>query len=190
MERGKLIVVSAPSGCGKGTILGEVLKDDRFYYSVSVTTRDPRTGEVDGVHYHFKTREEFEALIAEDAFLEYAEYCENYYGTLIAPIEEHLAQGKHVILEIEVKGAELVRKLRPDAAFLFIAPPSVEVLQERLEKRGTEAPEVIAARVAQAKEELTHAGEYDYVIVNDVLDDAIQDFKSIIRAEELKKKEN
>lgn len=188
-EKGLLIVVSAPSGCGKGTILGEILKDDRFYYSVSATTRQPREGEVDGVNYRFMTAEQFEAYIEEDAFLEHAIYNKNHYGTLRAPIVENRAAGKHVILEIEVKGAAQIRALCPDAMFIFITPPSIEVLRERLINRGTEKPEVIEERVAIAEEEMKHAGEYDYVIINDKLEEAIADFKSIIRAEECRTKE-
>ncbi len=186
MEKGLLIVVSAPSGCGKGTILGEVLKDPHYYYSVSATTRQPREGEIDGTHYRFMTREQFEALIGEQAFLEHAEYCKNYYGTLRAPIEENRALGRNVILEIEVQGAMQIRALCPDAVFVFIAPPSMEVLRERLTNRGTEEPDVIAERVAQAEEEMTHKNDYDYVVVNDVLSEAIADFKAIVRAEECK----
>lgn len=188
MQKGLMFVVSAPSGCGKGTILGEILKDPRFYYSVSATTRAPREGEENGVHYFFKSREEFETLIAEDAMLEYAEYCQNYYGTMKAPITENLEKGRHVILEIEVQGAMQVRKLCPDAVFIFIAPPCLGTLEERLLKRGTEKPEVIAERVAQAERELSFAKQYDYVVVNDVLDEAIADFKAVVRAEECKSK--
>ena len=174
MKQGRLIVVSAPSGCGKGTILGRVLEDkERFYYSVSCTTRAPRAGEIDGVHYHFLTRERFEALIAEDAFLEHAEYNHNYYGTLRAPIDEHMAAGQDVILEIEVKGASQIRALRPDASLIFIVPPSIDVLRERL-------------IVALAAEELQYAPDYDYVVVNDDLDTAIADFCAVVRAVELK----
>lgn len=187
MERGKLIVVSAPSGCGKGTILGRVLADkERFYYSVSATTRKPREGEVDGVHYHFLTREDFELKIGEDAFLEYAQFCDNYYGTPLAPIEEHLAQGQDVILEIEVQGAMQIRKKRPDANFIFIAPPSLEVVRERLIGRGTETMEVIEQRLKQAEEELTLRDQYDYCVVNDDLDTAVADFLAVIRAIELR----
>ncbi len=184
MEKGILFVVSAPSGCGKGTILGEVLKDPRFYYSVSATTRAPRPGEENGVHYFFKSREEFESLIAEGAFLEHAPYCDNYYGTLSAPIEENLNAGRHVILEIEVQGAMQVREKRPDAVFIFIAPPSIEVLRERLVNRGTETLDVIEKRVSEAETELGYAGQYDYTVINDVLDEAVADFRTIIRAEE------
>ena len=184
MEKGILFVVSAPSGCGKGTILGEVLKDPRFYYSVSATTRAPRPGEENGVHYFFKSREEFESLIAEGAFLEHATYCDNYYGTLSAPIEENLNAGRHVILEIEVQGTMQVRERRPDAVFIFIAPPSIEVLRERLVNRGTETLDVIEKRVSEAETELGYAGQYDYTVINDVLDEAVADFRTIIRAEE------
>ena len=186
MKRGKLIVVSAPSGCGKGTILGQVMKDGRYYYSVSATTRRPREGEQDGVHYRFLERAEFERLVAEGAFLEHAEFCGNCYGTLTAPIESHLAQGQHVILEIEVQGAMQIRSQRPDAVFVFIAPPSLETLRERLTNRGTETAEVIAERVAQAERELALMPQYDYCVVNDVLEDAVADFRAIVRAVELK----
>ncbi len=186
MERGKLFVVSAPSGCGKGTILAEILKDEKYYYSVSATTRAPREAEVEGKHYHFLKRDVFEAKIAQGEFLEHAIFCDNHYGTLIAPIEENLARGKHVILEIEVQGAMQVKALRPDAVFLFIAPPSIKTLHERLVTRGTEEMDVINQRVAQAAEELKCASQYHYTVVNDVLADAIADFKAIVRAEELK----
>ena len=186
MEKGKLIVVSAPSGCGKGTIIGEALKDPKYYYSVSCTTRAPRPGEVNGVNYNFITKEQFEALIAEGAFLEHAEYVDNYYGTLLAPIEENLAKGKDVLLEIEVKGAEQIRSLRPDASLIFIVPPSLEVLRERLTSRGTEDAETIEKRVAQAEQEIAYRDRYDYCLVNDKLEDAVADFMAIVRAIELK----
>ncbi len=184
MKKGILILVSAPSGCGKGTILAEILKDPGYYYSVSATTRAPRTGEEDGRHYHFLTRQQFETLIAEDGMLEYAEYLNNYYGTPLPPIEEHLAKGEHVILEIEVQGALQVMKKRPDAVSVFIKPPSIDALRERLLHRGTESAEVIEERVAQAERELKKAEQYRYNIVNDVLEDAIADFRAIVRAEE------
>ncbi|MBR4318968.1 MAG: guanylate kinase [Oscillospiraceae bacterium] len=186
MKKGMLFVVSAPSGCGKGTILAQVLKDEKFYYSVSATTRKPRDGEKNGVNYLFLQIQEFEKLVSENAFLEYAQYCDNYYGTLKAPIEEHRNQGKHVIIEIEVQGAMQIRKLCPDAKFIFIAPPSLEIVRQRLESRGTEDAETIEKRIQQAKEELRFSNQYDYCIVNDVLSEAIADFKSVVRAEELK----
>lgn len=187
MERGRLIVVSAPSGCGKGTILGRVLTDEkRFYYSVSATTRKPREGEINGIHYHFLTRDDFEQKIKENAFLEYAQFCDNYYGTPLAPIEEHLAQGQDVILEIEVQGAMQIREKRPDAHFIFIAPPSLEVVRERLIGRGTEPIEVIEQRLAQAEHELTYCKQYDYRVVNDDLETAVADFLAVVRAVELR----
>ena len=187
-NKGLLLVVSAPSGCGKGTILGEILKDDSFYYSISATTRAPREGEQDGVNYHFITKEEFEQRIAQGGMLEYAQYCGNYYGTPKKEVEQMRDAGRDVILEIEVEGAMKVRALCPDAVFLFIAPPSVEELRRRLNKRGTEAAEVIEERVSQASRELSYANRYDYIIVNGELEKAIQDFRAVVRAEKLRTK--
>lgn len=187
-NKGLLLVVSAPSGCGKGTILGEILKDDSFYYSISATTRAPREGEQDGVNYHFITKEEFEQRIAQGGMLEYAQYCGNYYGTPKKEVEQMRDAGRDVILEIEVEGAMKVRALCPDAVFLFIAPPSVEELRRRLNKRGTEAAEVIKERVSQASRELSYANRYDYIIVNGELEKAIQDFRTVVRAEKLRTK--
>ena len=186
MNKGILIVVSAPSGCGKGTILAEVMKDEKFYYSVSATTRSPRPGETDGVNYHFLGREQFEELIKTGGMLEYAEYCGNYYGTPRDKVLEKINEGKHVILEIEVQGAMQIREKCPEAVFVFIAPPSVAELRNRLEKRGTETPEVINQRVSEAAQEISFAYRYDYVVVNNILEDAVNDFISVIRAEELK----
>ena len=187
-NKGLLLVVSAPSGCGKGTILGEILKDDSFYYSISATTRAPREGEQDRVNYHFITKEEFEQRIAQGGMLEYAQYCGNYYGTPKKEVEQMREAGRDVILEIEVEGAMKVRALCPDAVFLFIAPPSVEELRRRLNKRGTEAAEVIEERVSQAARELSYADRYDYIIVNGELEKAIQDFRTVVRAEKLRTK--
>ncbi len=186
MNKGILIVVSAPSGCGKGTILAEVMKDEKFYYSVSATTRSPRPGETDGVNYHFLGREQFEELIKTGGMLEYAEYCGNYYGTPRDKVLEKINEGKNVILEIEVQGAMQIREKCPEAVFVFIAPPSVAELRNRLEKRGTETPEVINQRVSEAAQEISFAYRYDYVVVNNILEDAVNDFISVIRAEELK----
>ena len=186
MNKGIRIVVSAPSGCGKGTILAEVMKDEKFYYSVSATTRSPRPGETDGVNYHFLGREQFEELIKTGGMLEYAEYCGNYYGTPRDKVLEKINEGKNVILEIEVQGAMQIREKCPEAVFVFIAPPSVAELRNRLEKRGTETPEVINQRVSEATQEISFAYRYDYVVVNNILEDAVNDFISVIRAEELK----
>ena len=185
MSKGLLIVVSAPSGCGKGTLLAEVLKNDNFYYSVSATTRAPREGEVNGVNYHFTSKEDFEKLIASGGVLEYAQYCGNYYGTPKNAVEDKLAEGKDVILEIEVQGAMKIKQSCPEAVFVFILPPSVETLKERLEKRGTETADVIAKRVAEARGEIEKAYKYDYVIVNDDLDTAVSEFIKAVEAEKL-----
>ncbi|MGN0612771.1 MAG: guanylate kinase [Porcipelethomonas sp.] len=185
-NRGRMIVVSAPSGCGKGTILAEILKDDSFYYSVSATTRKPREGEIDGVNYHFISNEEFEKLIAEGGMLEYAKYCDNYYGTPRKILEEKMDEGIDVILEIEVQGAMKVREKCPDAVFIFIVPPSVAELERRLRKRGTETDDVIAKRVAQAAGEIGLAENYDYIVVNAALEDAVEDFKTVVKAEKMK----
>ncbi len=186
MNKGRLIVFSAPSGCGKGTMLAEILKDNSFRCSVSTTTRQPREGEIDGVNYFFISKEEFEQKISNDEFLEHAEYCENFYGTLKTEVDSYLEKGVNVILEIEVQGAMKVRELRPDALFVFIAPPSVNELRRRLNKRGTETQEVIEKRVAAAVTELPYMDKYDYIIVNDALEDAVSDFFSVIRSEKLK----
>ncbi len=186
MNKGRLIVLSAPSGCGKGTILAEVFKDKSFALSVSATTRAPREGEVDGVNYHFLTREDFEHRIADGKFIEYAEYCDNLYGTLMSEVDDRLEQGLNVVLEIETKGAMKVREKRPDAIFIFVLPPSVAELRRRLKKRGTETDDVIEKRVSQAAWEIEQAPKYDYVIVNDALEDAVSDFFAVMRAEKLK----
>ncbi len=188
MNRGLLIVVSAPSGCGKGTLLAEILKDNDYYYSVSATTRSPREGEVDGVNYHFATREEFEDLIKSDGMLEYAQYCGNYYGTPKKEVEKKLSEGKNVILEIEVQGAMQVKEIAPEGVFVFILPPSVSELKKRLLKRGTEEISVIEKRVSEAVGEIKYAEKYDYVIVNDDLSKAVDDFKMVISAEKMRTK--
>lgn len=186
MNKGRLIVFSAPSGCGKGTMLAEILKNKNFRTAVSATTRDPREGEVNGVSYHFLSRDDFDKKINENAFLEHAEYCKNCYGTLKSEVDPYLEQGIDVILEIEVQGAMKIREIRPDALFIFIAPPSVKELRRRLKKRGTESDEVIEERFSKASGEIELAVNYDYVIVNDALEDALSDFFAVVRAEKLK----
>jgi guanylate kinase len=167
-------------------MLAEILKNEDFCCAVSATTRQPRTGDVDGVNYYFMSREEFEKKISENAFLEYAEYCGNYYGTLVEEVDSYLNAGKNVILEIEVQGAMKIKSLRPDTLMIFVVPPSIGELRRRLNKRGTEIPEVIERRVAAASEEISKAVNYDYIIVNDGLEEAVEDFFTVVKAERLK----
>ncbi len=188
MNKGLLFVVSGPSGCGKGTLLAEILKNDNIFYSVSATTRNPRPGETDGVNYHFLTKEKFEELISQNGMLEYAEYCGNYYGTPRKPVEDMLAEGKHVILEIEVQGAMKIMEKCPEAVFVFILPPSLKELCRRLHKRGTETEETIEKRLGEAEGEIKQAYKYDYTLINGELSKAVDDMKAIIRAEELNAK--
>ncbi len=183
MNKGTLYVLSAPSGCGKGTVLGELFKrTDNVFYSVSATTRAPREGEVDGVNYYFVTKERFLELVRNDGMLEYATFVDNYYGTPKAPIEEKLAEGKDVILEIETAGAMMVKAVCPEAVLIFMLPPSIEELAHRLEGRGTETEEVIQKRVTQAYREIRLANNYDYVFVNDNLSDAVDDLMMIMKS--------
>ncbi len=186
-KRGMLIILSGPSGCGKGTVLKALLqKRQDMVVSVSVTTRAPRPGEEDGVHYFFRTREEFERMIADNELLEYAEYNGNYYGTPLPPIDAWLDEGKNVVLEIEVQGAEKVMHKLPDAVSMFIVPPSAAVLEERLRGRGTETEEVILGRLAAAKREFAAAKLYQYIVCNDVVDNAVEQIETILKAESMR----
>lgn len=186
MNKGLLFVVSAPSGCGKGTVLAEILKNEKFYYSVSSTTRKPRNGEINGVDYNFITDEQFKSLISSNDMLEYAEYCGNFYGTPKSMVDKMRCLGKNVILEIDVQGAMNIKKNCSDAILIFIMPPSIDELERRLRKRGTETDEVIKRRITKAIEEISSAHNYDYVLVNNELEKAVEDFKSVISAEEHK----
>ena len=184
MDKGILIVVSAPAGCGKDTILGEALAaNGNLFYSVSATSRAMRPGETDGVSYHFRTREQFEKMIADGELLEYTQYCGNYYGPPKKAVEDMLAAGKDVILKIEVEGAANVKRIFPDCVMIFILPPSFEELNRRLHKRGTEDEETILRRIETAKRELTYAENYDYLIVNGELSEAVGDFLAAVSAE-------
>lgn len=184
MDKGILIVVSAPAGCGKDTILGEALAaNGNLFYSVSATSRAMRPGETDGISYHFRTREQFEKMIADGELLEYTQYCGNYYGTPKKAVEDMLAAGKDVILKIEVEGAANVKRIFPDCVMIFILPPSFEELNRRLHKRGTEDEETILRRIETAKRELTYAENYDYLIVNGELSEAVGDFLAAVSAE-------
>lgn len=186
MNKGLLIVLSGPSGCGKGTMVGEILKRGDCAVSISATTRAPREGEENHVHYHFISKEEFEQRIAEGGFLEYAQYCGNYYGTPLKEVEEMREQGKNVILEIEVQGAFQIKERCPEAVLVFTIPPTMAELRRRLHKRGTETEEVIEKRIARAAEELPLAKRYDYIILNDALEDAVADFGTVLRAESMR----
>lgn len=186
MNKGKLIVFSAPSGCGKGTMIKEIVRKGNYYCSVSATTRKPRNNEKDGVNYYFMTDEEFEKKISENAFLEYAGYCEHYYGTLLTEVDDYLEKGINVILEIEVNGAMNVMEKRPECVSVFVVPPSLKELERRLRKRGTEEDDVIAERIAKATWEISMSSNYDYIILNGELKDAVDDFMALMRAEELK----
>lgn len=184
-ERGLLIVFSGPSGVGKGTVRQEIFStpDHKFEYSVSMTTRAQRPGEVDGKDYFFRSREEFEELIRNGQMLEYAEYVGNYYGTPLTYVNETLDKGIDVFLEIEVQGALQVKKKVPDAVFIFLTPPDLNELQERLVGRGTDSEEVIAQRIERAREEIALMSEYDYAIVNDEVPLAAERVKRVIEAE-------
>lgn len=184
-DRGLLIVFSGPSGVGKGTVRQEIFStpDHKFEYSVSMTTRAQRPGEVDGKDYFFRSREEFEELIRNGQMLEYAEYVGNYYGTPLTYVNETLDKGIDVFLEIEVQGALQVKKKVPDAVFIFLTPPDLNELQERLVGRGTDSEEVIAKRIERAREEIALMSEYDYAIINDEVPLAAERVKRVIEAE-------
>ena len=184
-ERGLLIVFSGPSGVGKGTVRQEIFStpDHKLEYSVSMTTRAQRPGEVDGKDYFFRSREEFEELIRNGQMLEYAEYVGNYYGTPLTYVNETLDKGIDVFLEIEVQGALQVKKKVPDAVFIFLTPPDLNELEERLVGRGTDSEEVIAQRIERAREEIALMSEYDYAIVNDEVPLAAERVKRVIEAE-------
>ena len=184
-NRGILIVLSGFSGAGKGTIMKELMKKYAAHYalSISATTRKPRTGETDGVEYFFKSKDEFEKMIAQEELIEYAKYVDNYYGTPKAYVEEQLAAGKDVILEIEIQGALKVKEKFPDTLLLFVTPPSAEELKNRLVGRGTETMDVIESRLSRAVEEAQGIEAYDYLVVNDVLEDCVEEVHSIISNE-------
>ena len=187
-KRGLLIVLSGPSGVGKGTVRKALfeMEGHNLEYSISMTTRAPRIGEVEGLDYYFVTREEFEEKIKNGQMLEYAEFVNNYYGTPVEEVEKNLAVGNEVVLEIEVQGALQVREKMKDAIFIFIAPPSMKALEDRLNARGTEKPEVIKERVDKAKSEIKLAYKYDYIVVNDEVKNAADRIMAIIRAEHAK----
>ena len=184
MSEGILVAISGFSGAGKGTLMKELLRRyEQYALSISATTRKPRPGEQEGVEYFFKTKEEFEQMIEQDAFIEYARYVDNYYGTPRSYVEEQLARGKDVILEIEIQGALDVKRKRPDTLLLFVTPPNVEELERRLVGRGTETMDVVQSRLARAVEEAKVMKDYDYIVVNDVLEECVSQVHEIIRSQ-------
>lgn len=190
-KEGLLIVVSGFSGAGKGTAMKRLIEKYQSYaLSISVTTRKPREGEVNGREYFFKTVDEFKDMIAGDELIEYAQYVENFYGTPKAYVEEQLKAGKNVILEIEIQGALKIKEKFPDAVLMFIVPPSAQVLKERLVGRGTESIEVVEARLSRAVEEAQGVEAYDYVVVNDDLETCVNDINEIIMSEQKKVAKN
>ena len=191
-SEGELFVISGPSGVGKGVVCKALRRaDDKIRFAVAATTRAPRPGEEHGVSYFFVTREEFEGMIERNELLEYMDvFGMNYYGTPKAYVDKLTNEGIDVILDIDVNGARNVKRQRPEAVSIFILPPSMAALHNRLIGRGTETPEAIARRFGKAKEEISHANEYDYIVVNDSLDTAIADVASIIRAERLRSSKN
>lgn len=183
-SKGILLVISGFAGTGKGTLVHELLeKYDNYALSVSATTRSPRPGEVDGVHYFFKSKEEFEEMIHENRLIEYASYVENYYGTPKEYVQQQLENGKDVILEIEIQGALKIKKQFPDTLLLFMVPPSASVLEERLRGRGTETDEVVRKRLHRAVEEAEFIEQYDYLIVNDDLETCVKETHEIIQSQ-------
>ena len=182
-KKGVLIVISGFSGAGKGTLMKKLTTDyDNYALSISMTTRAPREGEMNGREYFFVTKEEFEDRIANNGMIEYASYCDNFYGTPKAYVEEQLDNGKDVILEIEIQGAHIVKEIYPDAILMFVMPPSAEELYRRLKGRGTDSDEVIAKRMARAVEESEGIDTYDYIVINDKLEDCIAQINTIVEA--------
>lgn len=188
MTKGIMAVVSGPSGVGKGTICSYLAeKYDDFFLSVSVTSRAPRSNETDGIHYYFKTQEEFDSMIKNDELLEYAGYVGKSYGTPKAPCIEHINKGENVILEIEVQGGMKVKEKEPKTVMIFVAPPSIEELELRLRGRNTESEELIKQRLSRAKDELLLMKDYDYIVVNNSVEETAKQIHSIIVAERYKK---
>ena len=187
MRQGKTFIICGPSGVGKGTVVARLMASDpTLYFSVSATTREPRPGEIDGKHYHFLTREQFDEWVKEDAFLEYAEYVGNNYGTPKKFIDKAMAQGRDVILDIEIQGANQVYAKRPDIIRIYVAPPSWTELERRLIGRGTEDMDKVRSRLERGKQEFLAAKEFDYFVINDTVDRAVEEITAIMCAEHCK----
>ncbi|KXL51726.1 guanylate kinase [Anaerotignum neopropionicum] len=185
-KQGILLIISGPSGSGKGTVVEQLCKKENFSLSISATTRAPREYEKDGVHYFFHTKEDFLLMQEHKELLEWAEFCGNYYGTPRKYVVEQLLQGKNVILEIEVQGALQVKKIYPDGVLVFLMPPNLEELGKRLTNRGTEDKNTINRRIHRALEEMELVEEYDYVVINDTIEEATEDLFAIVQAERMK----
>lgn len=189
MRKGHIFVISGPSGVGKGTVVKKLLEENHnFHFSVSATTRKIRPNEIDGVHYYFISKEKFEKLIAEDALIEYANYANNYYGTPSKPVDAALEKGLDVLLEIEVQGALQIKKRRPDAILIFIAAPSLKELERRLTGRGDTDPEAAKLRLQIARKEYVQADAYDYIVMNDTVENACREVQAIVSAVECEAK--
>lgn len=182
MNKGIIAIISGFSGAGKGTVVKELTERFGYVVSVSATTRAPRQGEVEGESYFFKTRAEFEQMIEQDALMEYATYVGNYYGTPKDYVLQQVEQGKDVLLEIEMQGALKVKEKFPEVALIFITPPSVEVLRHRLDGRGTESAQVIEERMARAREECTYMSRYEYIVVNDELEECVEELHRLLQS--------
>lgn len=179
-RQGSVLLISGPSGCGKSTICRQLLEDEDVVFSVSATTRSPRPGEVDGTHYHFLSVDGFKARIEAGDFVEHAEVHGNMYGTLRAPMRDAIAAGKTYLVEIDVQGALQLKALQVDGIYVFVAPPSFEVLRQRLSGRGTETPEVLERRLKKAEDEYRERVKYDHIVVNDDLDRAVTEIRKIV----------
>lgn len=190
MEKGKVFIITGPSGVGKSTVLSALFeKRKNMYFSVSATTRDPRPGEENGVHYHFLDVDTFREWIAKDEFLEYAEFVGNYYGTPVRYVDAAVEQGQDVILDIEVQGADQIIQKRPETVRIFIAPPSWEELERRLTGRGTDSAEKIQKRLLQARRDFHAASSFDYFVINNTVEDAVKEIDAIMTAEHCKAKD-
>ncbi|CAB1243571.1 guanylate kinase [Clostridium sp. MT-14] len=182
-KKGLLIVISGPSGTGKSTVCKALIKKDKFWISVSATTRSPRKGEVDGVNYYFLTEEDFKNKIKNNNFLEYAKVYGNYYGTPRSQVLKAIKEGNDVVLEIDIQGALMVKETYPEGVFIFILPPSMEELKKRIISRGSETPESFMTRFSSAYKEINYVSKYNYVVINDTVDNAVRNIESIIAAE-------